>query len=208
MRLVLASNSARRRELLERAGVRFEVQSSDVAENVEPHWDPERAARELARRKALAVARERRQRGQMDCLVLGADTIVGFPLCAVPRTASDWRPLGKPADASEARATLRLLSASRHLVVTGLCAVHSGDLDCRLDSERTWVSMRAWSEAEIESYVAGGVWRDMAGGYGIQAGADQFVCQLEGAYDNVVGLPVERALALVRTLGAWDDSAG
>ena len=99
---------------------------------------------------------------------------------------------------------LRALSGSRHRVITGLCAIDCATGSCAVDSECTWVSMRAIEPSEVEDYVASGEWRDKAGGYAIQESADRFVNALEGGgFDNVVGLPVERALALLAGLG-WE----
>jgi len=198
-RLVLASASPRRRALLAEAGLDFEVVPPEVDEDVAPGIDPFEAATELAVRKALAVA----QRTQAPALLLAADTIVLHAGQsgggAVPGPV---RMLGKPRDEDEARAMLGLLSGSRHAVVTGLCVVRLPDGLLLRDSECTWVSMRVLAPHEIEAYVASGEWRDKAGGYAIQESADRFVTGLEGGgHDNVVGLPVVRALRLLRAAG-------
>lgn len=191
-RLVLASASPRRRELLARAGLAFTVDPADVDESFAPDRTPEAAARALAERKARAVAR----RHLPGTLVLGADTIVAL----VGKGAAEF--LGKPEDPRAAAAMLARLSGTRHAVVTGLCVVRTADGRAFLDHERTWVTMRALAPAEIEAYVASGEWRDKAGGYAIQESADRFVTSLEeGGFDNVVGLPVARALALLAAAG-------
>lgn len=193
-RIVLASASPRRRELLARAGVRFEVRPADVDESVDPGETPERCAILLAQRKARAVALAERKSG---AIVLGADTIVAVDERGLTRL------LGKPADPAEARAMLTRLSGSRHRVVTGLCAIRTSDAREEEGCERTWVTMRAIAPAEIDAYVASGEWRDKAGGYAIQESADRFITRLEeGGFDNVVGLPVALALDLLRRLGA------
>jgi septum formation protein len=192
MRVVLASASPRRRDLLAAAGVAFTIEPSAVDESSSPGASPEEAAVELARRKALAVAE--RHRGEA-CCVLGADTIVavGAP--------EDCRMLGKPADEREAAAMLRALSDTRHRVITGVCVVRCSDGERSEAFERTWVVMRAIAPAEIEAYVASGEWRDKAGGYAIQEHADAFVVALEeGGFDNVVGLPVALCLRLLARL--------
>ena len=187
-RLVLASASPRRRELLAAAGLAFEVDPADVDEVFPPALAPAVAARLLAERKARAVAR----RHAPGALVLGADTIVAL------ERAGGHAYLGKPADEREAAGMLGQLSGSRHAVVTGLCVVRSADQRAFLDHERTWVTMRALARREIEAYVASGEWRDKAGGYALQESAERFVTALEeGGFDNVVGLPVARALALL-----------
>jgi septum formation protein len=150
--------------------------------------------------KALAVAR---QHAGEHAVVLAADTIVAVG------PDDSFELLGKPVDAEDERRMLRLLSNSRHQVVTGVCAV-----DCRgvpvgvgpggagpglrTGVETTYVTMRALSVEDIEAYVATDEWRDKAGGYAIQDGADRFVTCLEGGgRDNVVGLPVALALRLI-----------
>lgn len=202
-RLVLASASPRRRELLARTGLGFEVEPAGVDEDLAGQPEPLEAARILAERKARSVA----VRHAGGVFVLGADTVV-----ALERRPGAWQLLGKPATPRDAAGMLRALSGTRHAVVTGLCVVRAGDQAAFLDAERTWVSMRELAPREIEDYVAGGEWRDKAGGYAIQESADRFVTALEGGgFDNVVGLPVARALALLRTAGAppeWAPAGG
>ncbi|HVS18471.1 MAG TPA: Maf family protein [Planctomycetota bacterium] len=192
-RLVLASASPRRRELLRAAGVEFELAPVDVDETLEHFETPHAAALELARRKARACLALRA--APTHELVLGADTVV-----ALPRGAR-WHLLGKPADAQEARAMLGALSDTRHAVVTGVCVLRGRDGAEAGEAATTWVRMRALTPAEIEAYAVSCEWRDKAGGYAIQETADRFVTELTGAgFDNVVGLPVALALGLVRGL--------
>ena len=192
-RVVLASASPRRRELLVRAGLAFEVEPAHVDEELAPGTDPVAGARLLAERKARAVA----ARTRAPAIVLGADTVV-----AVPRGAASAL-LGKPDSPAEAAAMLRMLAGTRHTVVTGVCVARTGEGAVLVDAERTLVTMRALAPHEIEAYVASGEWRDKAGGYAIQESADRFVTALEeGGFDNVVGLPVARALALLARAGA------
>lgn len=200
--IVLASASPRRSELLRRAGLDFEVEPSAVDEELEEGVEPEAAALMLAERKARAVAERRAGQG---VLVLGADTVVALDGPGGPRL------LGKPRDAAEARGMLRALSGSVHRVVTGVCVVAAASLGAgrtpRVEGavERTWVTMRPLSPGEIEAYVASGEWRDKAGGYAIQESADAFVTGLEeGGFDNVVGLPVGLALALLARAAAGE----
>ncbi|MCB9916498.1 MAG: septum formation protein Maf [Planctomycetes bacterium] len=193
---MLASASPRRRDLLTAAGLTFEVEPSHADEDLDAVTSPEAAAVELARRKARAVAAA--HAGE-DVLVLGADTVVALG------PDEDLRLLAKPADEVEARAMLEALSGSRHRVVTGVAVVHAARLErpeaWRAGFERTWVSMRALTPAEVSAYVASGEWRDKAGGYAIQETADAFVTALEeGGFDNVVGLPVALARRLVGEL--------
>jgi len=194
-RVVLASASPRRSELLRAAGVDFVVDKPDVDESVPDGLTPEVAATMLAERKARVVAQ--RRRGE-DVVVLAADTMVAVDVDGVTRF------LGKPADAEEARAMLRTLSTTRHRVVTGVCALRtSPGARPEVGCERTWVTMRRIEADEIERYVESEEWRDKAGGYAIQENADQFVTRLEeGGFDNVVGLPVRLALELVSRAAA------
>jgi septum formation protein len=197
-RIILASASPRRRDLLRAAGIEFEVEVSNAGEELEPDWSPEQAAEALARRKALAVAE--RHRGEA-VLVLGADTLVAL--------GEAGELLGKPADEAQARRMLSALAGSRHRVLTGVAVVNCARLTdqetppgapdpCRSAFERTWVTMRVLSTEEIEAYVATLEWRDKAGGYAIQESADAFVTALEeGGFDNVVGLPVALSLDLL-----------
>jgi septum formation protein len=193
-RLVLASASPRRRELLAQAGLAFDVEPAGVDESLPAGIEPVAAARRLAERKARAAA----ARTRLPALVLAADTVV-----ALPTGPEAWRLLGKPGSPAEAAGMLRALSGTRHAVVTGLCVVRAPDESALVDSERTLVSMRSLEPREIEAYVRSGEWQDKAGGYAIQESADRFVIRLEeGGFDNVVGLPVARALALLAAAGA------
>ncbi len=187
--LILASASPRRHTLLEGAGVAFRVLPADVDESVPEGTHPEAAARELALRKARAVA----ARLGEPALVLGAESVVGLE-----SRPGVWRLLGKPEDTTDAQNMLRSLSDTEHVVVTAVALVRAPDGDCWVDAECTAVHMRALSAAEVEDYAASGEWRGKAGGYAIQESADRFVTSLEGGgFDNVVGLPVARTLALL-----------
>jgi septum formation protein len=186
-RILLASASPRRRELLAAAGIEFDVRATDVAEDLPPGIDPEAAAVVLAERKARAAPK-----GAGD-FVLAADTIV-----AVGKEL-----LGKPEDPADARRMLERLSGSRHKVITGVSALRTADGRIESGFERTFVTMRAITPEEIAAYVASGEWEGKAGGYAIQETADRFVTRLEeGGFDNVVGLPVGLALDLLARLGA------
>ena len=194
--IVLASASPRRERLLRDAGLRFVVEPSDAREELGAETDPEAGARELALRKALAVAA---RHGPADWII-GADTIV-----AVPVPGGGERMLGKPDGADEARSMLEGLSGTRHRVVTGVAVVRGGSSreEGSCGAETTWVSMRPITPREIEAYVASGEWRGKAGGDAIQETADRFVVGLEGGgFDNVVGLPVALTLELLRAAGA------
>jgi septum formation protein len=200
--LVLASASPRRRALLAAAGLEFSVAPADIDETVAPGLGPEAAAEDLALQKARTAAA--RWRGG-DALVLGADTIV-----AVGTTGMDLEYLAKPEDTHDAARMLTRLAGSRHRVVTGVAVVRvtgpvgstPRETGAVVGHERTWVTMRDLTPDEVVAYVASGEWRDRAGGYAIQETAEGFVTRLEeGGFDNVVGLPVSLALALLARLG-------
>lgn len=172
-RLILASGSPRRLELLTRMGYEFEVRAPEVDEHVAA--SPQQAVVILARRKALAAAE-----GLTEGVVLAADTLV----------AVDGEALGKPQDADEARRMLRRLSGREHEVFTGVCLIDVANGRQTLHVERTGVVFRALSEEEIDAYTATGEPMDKAGAYGIQGGAAAFVERISGSYENVMGLPV------------------
>ncbi len=199
-RIVLASASPRRHELLRGAGIAFEIRPADVDETIRYDLAAGEVARDLALRKATFV-RDHLRRELPDgepVAIIGSDTLVVLGEDSDPRR----RFLEKAADAEEATAMLEALSGSRHRVVTGVAVamlnVPSGDLQLA-DHETTFVSMRELSANEIADYVASGEWIGKAGSYAIQENADRFVTGLEGGgFDNVVGLPVERTLDLLR----------
>ena len=176
MRLILASASPRRRELLSRAGLDVEVRPSSIEEILQPGESPEDFACRAAEEKTLAVAAT----APRDTLVLGADTVV----------VADSELLGKPADRDDAARMLRRLSGTTHRVITGVCLVSAPDRVEALRSETTLVTFRRLDEEEIADYLASGEAFDKAGAYGIQGLASRFVTRIEGCYFNVVGLPV------------------
>jgi len=154
-----------------------------VDETVDRVVEPLAVAALLAERKARAVAAELTSESTW---VIGADTVVAVEVECRARL------LGKPVDEREAKQFLEWLSGSRHQVVTGVCVLGPSPSDVAVDAERTWVSMREITPAEVAAYVRSGEWQDKAGGYAIQENADAFVISLEeGGFDNVVGLPVE-----------------
>lgn len=180
-RLILASASPRRRELLGGLGLSFEVVVAGIDERPWPRETPA----SYALRNASEKAREVRGRLPADeaMRVLAADTIV----------VQDGHILEKPDDAAHAAAMLRRLSGRPHEVITGVCLVETRDGVWREEGEAvvTRVVFRALAEDEIAAYVATGEPMDKAGAYAIQGGAGRFVDHVEGSYTNVVGLPVE-----------------
>ena len=174
MRLVLASASPRRRELLESAGLDFDVEPVDLDESRRLGEAPRAYVERLAREKAEAIARRR-----PDAIVLGADTAV----------VVDDAVLGKPLDAADAARMLRVLSGRAHEVMTGVAVVSGGLTVSRVARTIVWFATLA-PEA-IVAYIASGEPADKAGAYAIQGGAATFVTRTEGSYSNVVGLPMD-----------------
>ncbi|MDZ4800394.1 MAG: Maf family protein [Bryobacteraceae bacterium] len=172
MRLVLASASPRRREILQNAGLRFEVRVAGVPEAPLPGESPVDYVRRLAFAKASAVARAE------DEVVLGADTVVVL----------DAHILEKPRDAADAARMLRMLSGREHVVVTGFALV--GGAEAVVKHAETRVLVAALTNDEIDAYVASGEPMDKAGAYAIQGLASKFIERIDGCYFNVVGLPI------------------
>lgn len=184
MRLILASASPRRAELLGSLGLRFEVIPSEAIE----HDDHPVSPRELALHNARLKARDIASR-QPDALVIGADTIVVLGDAV----------FGKPGDLADARRMLRELSGRDHRVITGVCLLHGREE--RSFAGETAVRFRRLTEAAIEGYLAAVNVLDKAGAYAIQEGPP-VVASIEGSYSNVVGLPLEKLAEELRRLGA------
>jgi len=185
-KIVLASSSPRRKELLSGLGIQFEIFSPDIPEDVAPGESPWNLARRLAYEKWGNVVSKS---GFEDYLVITADTVVDL----------DGRSLGKPNSREEAFEMLKSLRAREHLVHTAVCVGDGTLLICSVVTTR--VKMRNYSDGEIASYVETGSPMDKAGGYAVQ---DEFfspVERMEGSYTNVVGLPLE---AVVRMLERFD----
>jgi len=184
--IVLASASPRRRELLTRAGVRFEVVPSSVEERPLAGETPRALALRLAREKVLDVAR--RFPASPRRTVLGADTIVVL----------EDSVLGKPADPQEALVMLRRLAGHTHRVLTAVAVVGTDRLEPRTLCVESTVVMRLASDAELRAYVATGEPLDKAGAYAAQGEGRRFVERIDGSESNVIGLPMEETLALLR----------
>jgi septum formation protein len=173
-KLILASGSPRRTEILNRAGWPHEVMVAGIDESVRPQEDPATYVQRLARSKAEAVA-QRLEAG----LVLGADTTVVI----------DGQILGQPRDEADAKRMLELLNGRWHEVMTGVALVRIGG-ESRVDYEKTRVRFAEMSRAEIDWYVATGEAFGKAGAYGIQGKAALFIEKIEGDYFNIMGLPI------------------
>ncbi len=196
-RIILASASPRRRELLAGLGLPFEVIVAGIDEQP---WPGEMPA-SYALRNASEKSREVSQRlaGDVDAIIIAADTIV----------VVDDHILEKPADTAHAAAMLRRLSGRWHEVMTGLCVWHrtNGGFYEQAEAVRTGVRFRDVTEAEIAAYVATGEPMDKAGAYAIQGGAGAFVAETRGSYSNVVGLPLECLRRLLASCGLADIGA-
>lgn len=182
--IILASASPRRHELLRNAGIEFEVRAAAIPELPHAGEAPVQFAERMAREKAHAMHQLVPAR-----VILAADTVV----------AAGSEILGKPADAEDAARMLRLLSGRTHEVTTGVCVIADSFEDVR--SETTLVEFSAIPENEILEYIATGQPMDKAGAYAIQGGAAKWVIRVEGDYNNVVGLPVELGLGMLRKGG-------
>lgn len=186
MDIILASQSPRRRELLERMGVRdFRIVTPNIDEHMDRNLPPEELVRRISLEKALAV---QAQEGNGP-IIIAADTVV----------ALDGAVLGKPADQLEAFKMLSTLSGCRHQVYTGVTVLRGEER--YTVSEETTVTFRELTSEEIDRYIATGEPMDKAGAYGIQGYGALLVEGIQGDYYNVMGLPVCRLGCLLRQLG-------
>ncbi len=183
-RVILASASPRRKELLEQIGIAYETMPSGADENTEKQ-QPEDVVLELSLRKASDIHVRLEEKGEDGYTVIGADTVVSF----------QGEVMGKPKDEEDARRMLGMLQGNTHQVYTGvaLCIKKRGKpVRFRTFYEKTDVSMYPMSEGEIRDYVATGEPMDKAGAYAVQGGCAAYIQGICGDYNNVVGLPVGR----------------
>jgi septum formation protein len=185
-RLVLASASPRRSELLRLAGLDFEVAPADIDETPRPGETPGALAARLAAAKAAATAP-----GSLPALVLAADTVV----------AVGGRLLGKPRDEAEARVMLGLLSGRAHEVTTAVAARLLPEESTIVETVASRVTFAPMSADEIAWYAKSGEGMDKAGAYALQGKGCLFVASVDGSYTNVIGLPMERILSILRRCG-------
>jgi septum formation protein len=183
-RVILASQSPRRRELLTLVGIPHEVRPADIDETYFPGERPWDHAERLAREKAAVIARQ-----EPDAVVIGSDTIV----------VVDGDVLGKPADEPEARRMLRRLADRSHVVMTAVAVVWRGET--RSGVEQVGVDFHPLTDAEIDAYIATREPMDKAGAYGIQGFGAAIVARVDGDYFAVMGLPVQRVVRMLRELG-------
>ncbi len=193
-RVILASASPRRKEILEGMGASFTVVTADTDESSDI-TDPVALTTELARRKGEAVYSLLKERGEDGgAVIISADTVV----------ACDGKILGKPRDESEARDMLTLLSGRTHTVATGIAVISHGATytDCSV----TEVEVDSIPPDEIDKYIKSGEPFDKAGGYGIQGGFSKWIRGIRGCYFGVVGLPTNKLSTLFKkAVGVYPD---
>jgi len=177
-RIILASTSPRRKELMEQAGYKFTVVAPRIDEKVLPTegLNPQQCAEALALAKAKDVSKRFPR-----CLVIGADTVVDL----------QGRMVGKAADEKEAERIIKELFSTPHKVITALAIVRVADDIELVQSEVTTVYPRPMSSRQIADYVKSGQWRGKSGAYAIKEDGDEFVERIDGSLTNVMGLPVE-----------------
>ncbi len=185
MRLILASQSPRRRELLALMGLTFDIVVSEVEETVPENIGPGELVEQLALDKAQAV-----RELHSEACVVGADTIVYI----------DGDIMGKPSDDADAARILNRLQGRTHTVYTGVAVLTPGRTDVRHDATR--VTFAPMSEEEIAWYVGTGEPRDKAGAYGIQGPGGMFVERVEGNYFTVIGMPLPLLYRMLQSAGA------
>ena len=175
-RLILASASPRRKEILKKLGLKFETIPSKVDETIEENIPPDEAVRLLSLRKARDVANKL----NTPAIVIGSDTTV----------VVDAVSLGKPVDYDDAYSMLKQLNNRSHRVITGLTIIDTSDGKTLTDSVSSEVYFKNLSENDIEHYIKTGEPMDKAGAYAIQGMASTFITHINGCYNNIVGLPV------------------
>jgi septum formation protein len=192
MKLILASSSPRRAEILANAGLPFSVLSSAVDESPYPDEAPAALVQRLANAKADLVT----ARAVGPAIILAADTVVVL----------DDKILGKPNSREDARHMLQQLSGRTHSVLTGVALIRLPDGERRQFIESTLVHFRPITDQELSSYLATEEPYDKAGAYAIQGQAGRYIPRIEGCYFNVVGLPLSRVLTELRVLG-WPETS-
>jgi septum formation protein len=191
VKIILASSSPRRAEILSDAGIPFTICATEVDETQLPHESAHGMVARLAEAKARAAARVN---AGGECIVIGADTTVEL----------NEEILGKPEDSAHAREMLAKLSGCMHRVLTGIFLLQMPGHATRAAVEISTVTFAPVSENEIATYVSSGEPLGKAGGYAIQGLAGRFIPKIDGCYFNVVGLPLAKIYALLQELG-WQD---
>lgn len=188
-RIILASGSPRRKELLERMGISFDIVISEYEENMENEISPYEMVKEFSYQKARAVL----EKLEEPAVVVGADTVVVYK----------GKILGKPKSDEEAFQMLKMLQGKRHAVYTGVAILtnRDGEVTDHGFVDSTDVYMRSLSDEEIQNYVNTGEPRDKAGAYGIQEKGSLLVEKIEGDYNTVVGLPIVKVYETFKKIG-------
>jgi septum formation protein len=190
MKLILASSSPRRAEILRNAGIAFQILATQIGEDALPGETAHAMVARLAEAKARAAAAQM-DAGARECLIVGADTTVEL----------DGEILGKPRDSAHAREMLAKLSGRTHHVLTGIFLLRLPENSASAAVENSAVTFAPLAEKEIDAYIATGEPLGKAGAYAIQGLAGRYIPKIEGCYFNVVGLPLARLYALLRELG-------
>ena len=181
MKIILASNSPRRKELLTAHGISFDVIPSNVLEELDSNLSPAENVMSLAKQKALDVYKK-----CQTVSILAADTVVVY----------NNQILGKPIDENDAFRTLRLLSGNTHEVITGVAFISATGIETSYETSK--VTFKEISDQEILEYIKSGEPMDKAGSYAIQGIGSKFIQKYEGEFDNIVGLPMKLVLRMIR----------
>lgn len=191
LKIILASSSPRRIELLKQIGLEFEIIPANIKEEFEGYMGAGQYTLEMSKQKAMAIAKNVKGKYNEDTYVLGADTVVVI----------DNIILGKPVDGNHAFRMLKLLENRWHDVITGLTLINTETLKCISESEITRVKIPSFSKGFLERYLASNEPYDKAGSYGIQGMGSLMVECIEGCYFNVMGLPLYRLSKMLEKEG-------
>jgi septum formation protein len=185
-KIILASGSPRRKELLEKIGLKFEAESSNYEEDIYPGLQPHDAAQKISLKKAEIVASRHK-----NVVIIAADTFIVF----------DGQILGKPSTANESKKMLQKLSGKSHSVITGFSVIDTAKNKTLSRSVETIVFLKKLTSSEIDTYVKSKEPLDKAGGYAIQGLGAVIVDRIEGDYLNVVGLPLSALTEALKEFG-------
>ena len=181
-RFILASKSPRRKELLEKEGYYFDIMESHIEEQFQSNLSPAQNALNIARQKALDVAKK------TDGVILAADTVVSI----------QSQLIGKPKDHRHAKKMLQMLSGQTHTVITAFVIYDTVSQKEISDTVATKVTMKKLTEKQIDDYLKLEESLDKAGAYAVQEKGDRFIAKIEGSYTNVVGLPIKEVKAALK----------
>lgn len=187
-KIILASKSPRRKELLEQIGLQFEIRESEYQEDMQAKSDPYELVKFLALQKTKDVAKH-----YDDAIIIGADTFIVL----------DNNFIGKPKNNTEAREILKNFSGKEHSVVTGFAVIDTKNNMFVNDYGEAIVEFKKLSDKEIKNYIATGESLDKAGGYAIQGRAAVFIKSISGDFYSIIGLPLNKVYHALRETGAW-----